>query len=126
MGIDSGSNSPDDHGPTSSKPNSPALHTITREHERRRGLTQTLTVIERALFTMVSVAVSILIPEFSSMMAFLGSFSAFLICVIGPVAAKVALAGRSGIWDALLLMIAVGMAAWGTGAAVWSGAQGGV
>jgi solute carrier family 32 (vesicular inhibitory amino acid transporter) len=81
---------------------------------------------ERALLTSLSVAVSILVPEFSSMMAFLGSFSAFLICVIGPVSAKVAMTGRCGPWDAFLLLTAVMMAVWGTGAAFWSAGEGGV
>jgi len=66
------------------------------------------------------VAVSILVPEFSSVMAFLGSFSAFMLCVIGPVSAKSALAGRWSVWDVLLLVVAVIMAVWGTVAAFWS------
>lgn len=126
LGIDSSSQSADDHGPPVSKPNSPALHSVAHGHEHSRRVRKTLTAIERSIFTMVSVTVSILVPEFSSMMAFLGSFSAFLICVIGPVSAKVALAGRCGVWDGLLLAVAVVMAVWGTGAAIWSGTQGGV
>lgn len=65
-------------------------------------------------------AVSILIPEFSSVMAFLGSFSAFMLCVIGPISAKSALAGRWGVLDVLLLIVAVIMAVWGTVAPFWS------
>jgi vesicular inhibitory amino acid transporter len=79
-----------------------------------------LIVIERIVFTLLSVGVSILIPEFSSVMAFLGSFSAFMLCVIGPVSAKIALAGRCGVWDALWLTIAIVMAIWGTFAALSS------
>jgi vesicular inhibitory amino acid transporter len=79
-----------------------------------------LTVIERIAFTFLSVGVSILVPEFSSVMAFLGSFSAFMLCVIGPVAAKSAIVGRWGVWDALLLVVAIVMAVWGTFAAFWS------
>lgn len=60
------------------------------------------------------------------MMAFLGSFSAFLLCVIGPVSAKIVLTGRCGLWDAILLVLATIMATWGTVAALWSTAEGGV
>lgn len=76
-----------------------------------------LMVIERSVFAVLTVAVSILFPEFGSMMAFLGSFSAFMLCVIGPVSAKVALAGKCSFTDAGLLVVAVVMAAWGTVAA---------
>lgn len=70
--------------------------------------------IERSLLTVAAVAVSILVPEFSAMMGFLGSFSAFLLCVIGPVSAKIAVNGRCGKWDAFLLVVAVMMAVFGT------------
>lgn len=126
LGIEVGSQYTDDHGSSAAKPNSPALHNVAHSHERSRRVRQILTVAERSMFTVVSVAVSILVPEFSSMMAFLGSFSAFLICVIGPVFAKVMLAGHCGVWDGFILAIAVVMAVWGTGAAFWSGARGGV
>jgi len=76
-----------------------------------------LVVVERTAFTCLAVLVSILIPEFSSVMAFLGSFSAFMLCVIGPISAKVALAGRCGWGDAVLLATGLIMAAWGTFAA---------
>ena len=69
------------------------------------------------MLAVLSVLVSISIPEFSSMMAFLGSFSAFMICVIGPVSAKVMLEGgwkKIQLHDLLLLLIAIVMAAWGT------------
>ena len=126
LGIDSSSQYPDDHGPSASKPNSPALHAVVPHHDRSRRVRKTFIAIERAIFTVSSVALSILVPEFSSMIAFLGSFSAFLICVIGPVSAKVALTRHCSIWDGVLLAVAVVMAVWGTGAAFWSGAQGGV
>jgi vesicular inhibitory amino acid transporter len=45
---------------------------------RRAGV-----VVERITFTLLSIAVSICIPEFSAMMAFIGSFSAFLLCLVG-------------------------------------------
>lgn len=50
-------------------------------------------------------------------MAFLGSFSAFVLCVIGPIAAKVAIEGRCGFFDGFVMVLAIVMAVWGTGAA---------
>ncbi|GJE86038.1 amino acid transporter [Phanerochaete sordida] len=126
LGIEVNSASADDHG-ISSKTNSPHVgNDATPPSERRVALKRLFTIVERALFTVASVAVSILVPEFSSMMAFLGSFSAFLLCVIGPVSAKVALTGRWTFWDSLLLLVGTIMAAWGTGAAFWSAGEGGV
>lgn len=83
-------------------------------------LKRILTVAERIVFAFLSVGVSILVPEFSVVMAFLGSFSAFMLCVIGPISAKSAMLGRWGVWDIILLVIATVMAAWGTIAAFWS------
>ena len=81
-------------------------------------LNQILIVVERSVFALMAVAFSIFIPEFSAMMAFLGSFSAFMLCVIGPVAAKVALTnGKIGAFDAMLLAVGAAMMVWGTGAA---------
>ena len=80
-------------------------------------LNQILIVVERSVFALMAVAFSIFIPEFSAMMAFLGSFSAFLLCVIGPVSAKVALEGKCSWLDAVLLLMAFVMATWGTIAA---------
>ncbi|PAV21981.1 amino acid transporter [Pyrrhoderma noxium] len=84
---------------------------------RPRFLTDLLVVIERSVFACLSVAVSIFIPDFSSMMAFVGSFSAFILCVIGPVSAKIALSRKCSWADAGLMGIAIIMAAWGTIAA---------
>lgn len=127
LGIDTGSQSPDDHG-ISVKPSGPHAddNASTTPSKSRLALKKAFMTLERALFTLTSVIVSILVPEFSSMMAFLGSFSAFLLCVIGPVSAKVALTGRCSMWDGLLLVTAVIMATWGTAAAFWSTAEGGV
>ncbi|KAF7978865.1 hypothetical protein HWV62_44343 [Athelia sp. TMB] len=95
-------------------------HPITPHHQRNQKAKFILTIVERVVFTFLAVGVSILVPEFSAVMAFLGSFSAFMLCVIGPVCAKSALAGRWGFWDAILLIVAVVMAVWGTCAAFWS------
>ena|ERR1700722_7172813 len=86
------------------------------QHAARRALF----VVERVLFTLLSVGISILVPEFSSSMAFLGSFSAFVICVIGPISAKIALTQRYGLLDIFLLITASVMAIWGTAAAFWT------
>ena len=51
------------------------------------------------------------------MMAFVGAFSAFLLCVIGPVSAKIALERKCKWKDGALLLIAVVMTVWGTIAA---------
>ena len=48
-------------------------------------------IVQRIVVTCLAVLVSVVVPEFSAMMAFLGAFSAFMLCVIGPVAAKIAL-----------------------------------
>lgn len=95
----------------------PSAAIAVRPAKRSRFLTNTLIFLERSVFACLAVAVSIFIPEFSAMMAFLGSFSAFLLCVIGPISAKAALAGRCSLGDALLLLVGVIMTAWGTVAA---------
>jgi vesicular inhibitory amino acid transporter len=86
----------------------------------RLALRHMLIIFERVAFTLFSVGVSILVPEFSSVMAFLGSFSAFVICVIGPILAKMMLSRRAEMLDTVILSIATVMAVWGTLAAFWS------
>ncbi|CAK5263707.1 unnamed protein product [Mycena citricolor] len=83
----------------------------------RVSLKNTLWVLQRVVVTLASVVVSIYVPEFSAAMAFLGSFSAFLLCILGPIAAKVSIERRCGLFDGLIMMIALVMAVWGTGAA---------
>jgi vesicular inhibitory amino acid transporter len=70
---------PDDH---TAKPRTLSIHGHP-PNAPRLGLRRAGVVIERTVFTFVSIAVSILVPEFSSMMAFIGSFAAFLLCLIG-------------------------------------------
>jgi len=67
----------------------------------------------RFLLAGMSVTVSVLIPNFSAMMSFLGSFSAFTICIIGPILAHIQLNGGKW-WDKVVLGIAMMMAVWGT------------
>ncbi|KAL4243589.1 amino acid/polyamine transporter 2 family protein [Abortiporus biennis] len=96
-------------------------HEFTGLHPQRSvAVTRVLKAIERSAFVVISVITSILVPEFSSMMAFLGSFSSFLLCVIGPVSAKIALTGRASWLDLVILITGIIMAVWGTGAAIWS------
>ncbi|OSD03515.1 hypothetical protein PYCCODRAFT_1388448 [Trametes coccinea BRFM310] len=108
-----------------------------------RAVKRALIALERAALTLLAVAVSILVPEFASVMAVLGSTFSFVLCVIGPVAAKVALGGvggesvgvgvvglaglrgwvrRCGVWDWALLVGSTLMAVWGTICAFMSAA----
>ena len=64
--------------------------------------------------TFMAVAVSIAVPEFSSMLGILGNVFSFLLCVIGPICAKIAIDKEYTKWDALFLLIGVAMASWGT------------
>src|SRR5437588_7704844 len=86
----------------------------------RRLFSRVVFIVERVSVAVLSIAVSIIVPEFSSLMAFLGSFSAFTLCVIGPISAKIALEGKCGFVDASLLAVATLMATWGTIAAFWT------
>lgn len=83
-------------------------------------LKKALAIIQRIVVTVLSVSVSIAIPEFSSMMAFLGSFTAFMLSIVGPVLAKIMIDGRCGFFDGSLVALGIGMAVWGTLAAFWS------
>ena len=74
-------------------------------------------IFERIALALLAVTVSILVPEFSTMMAFLGSFSAFVLCVIGPVCAKVALQRKCSYFDGALLVSSIIFTIWGTSAA---------
>ena len=76
--------------------------------------------VARVGLVLLAVTVSILVPDFGSTMAILGSFSAFLLCVIGPVAAKMAIEGRRSVQDVIFFATAICMAAWGTAIAVSS------
>lgn len=71
-------------------------------------------IVQRSLMALLTVAVSIAIPEFSSMMGILGSLFSFLICVIGPISAKIAIDRKCSLFDGSILLIGVAMASWGT------------
>ncbi|KAF8605185.1 hypothetical protein BDV93DRAFT_439599 [Ceratobasidium sp. AG-I] len=87
------------------------LSTSTQAQEKRKAFLRT---IERIALALSVVAVAILFPAFGAVMAFLGAFSAFMLCVIGPICAKAALERRMGWIDRVLLGVGVGMAATGT------------
>jgi len=117
LGLDGGSGTLDDHVVKAPSHDPEIGRSASKNNRARNGM---LTAVERALFTLCSVAVSVFVPDFSSMMAFLGAFSSFLLCVIGPVSAKIALTGRCGWWDGFLLVTGIIMATWGTIASFWS------
>lgn len=71
-------------------------------------------MIQRTLTTLLSVAVSMAFPEFSSMVGILGAVFSFLLCVIGPICAKIVLERNCTKWDVLVLLIGVAMGSWGT------------
>ena len=91
---------------------------VPSEDEGRTGYLRHLwsklfVIVERTSTTALAVYVSVTIPEFSSMMAFLGSFSAFMICVIGPIFAKMSITGKREPFDILLLCVSIVMATMG-------------
>ncbi|KAI0724468.1 transmembrane amino acid transporter protein-domain-containing protein [Cerioporus squamosus] len=110
---------PGDHGhgvpvPTSS---TAAAAAAAAAASKSKSVKTILIAVERTVLTLLSVAVSILVPEFASVMAVLGSTFSFLLCIIGPVSAKIALTGglrRCGLWDGVLLVVSIAMAVWGT------------
>ncbi|KAI0793422.1 transmembrane amino acid transporter protein-domain-containing protein [Abortiporus biennis] len=121
LGIDPSAHAIDSHDEIPKPSEEDVPHEFTGLHPQRSvAVTRVLKAIERSAFVVISVITSILVPEFSSMMAFLGSFSSFLLCVIGPVSAKIALTGRASWLDLVILITGIIMAVWGTGAAIWS------
>jgi solute carrier family 32 (vesicular inhibitory amino acid transporter) len=79
-----------------------------------------LIICERIGLVCLAVTVSILVPNFGTIMAILGSFSVFVLCVIGPILAKISLEGKATIVDVVILTSSIAMALWGTLAAFWS------
>lgn len=82
-----------------------------------RSLKRILIACQRIALVCLAVAVSILVPNFGSIMAVLGSFSVFVLCVIGPISAKMTLQRKATAVDAMILMVSTVMAIWGTVAA---------
>ncbi|KAL1952046.1 hypothetical protein VTO73DRAFT_1195 [Trametes versicolor] len=127
LGIDTSGVAPSsDHGGGPSTTTLPVTASPLRKSPL--AVKAALIALERSVLTLLAVAISILVPEFASVMAVLGSTFSFVLCVIGPVSAKIALAGvgvaagggvggwwrRCGWWDGLLLVVSASMAVWGT------------
>ncbi|KZT59702.1 hypothetical protein CALCODRAFT_430659 [Calocera cornea HHB12733] len=92
---------------------------------KRRITKQTLYILlARVVLSLTIVLTAILIPSFSIVMSFLGAFSAFLLCVIGPVSAKCAVEGRWKWYDVIILVVACLMALTGTIAGFMEGPPG--
>ncbi|KAF8481230.1 transmembrane amino acid transporter protein-domain-containing protein [Russula ochroleuca] len=92
---------------------------VTWVRKLNRSLRRVLIACERISIVCLTVVVSILVPNFGTVMAILGSFSVFVLCVIGPIAAKMSL-GDTTIVDVVILTSSIVMALWGTVAAFWS------
>ncbi|KAF9015332.1 transmembrane amino acid transporter protein-domain-containing protein [Cyathus striatus] len=107
LGLDSPLSSPED---LAVKLNGLSL----MAHARTFNYKRILAMLQRIVMTLLSVVVSICVPEFSSVMAFIGSFAAFMICIIGPILAKIALAGYCNIFDGCIIAVGTVMAVWGT------------
>ena len=118
LGLDTTGASPDPHGAPPSSAHSSSVSPQTPNTTLAHKLRSMFIAAERVALTLLSVVVSIVVPEFASVMAVLGATFSFLLCIIGPVCAKVALGGGlrrgCGFWDAVLLVVAAGMAVWGT------------
>lgn len=101
-------------------------HSTNHDHDpdarvqSRITLRQFASIVQRVVVTMVVVAVSIAIPEFGSIMGFIGTVFAFLMSFIGPICAKIAFEKRCSGSDALMVVIGVSMASWGTFSVVYS------
>jgi Transmembrane amino acid transporter protein len=76
------------------------LTTTTPKFLQTETFRKTGIAIERTVFALLAVLISIIVPEFGSMIGFLGAFSVFLLCVIGPVSAKIAI--RVGVGRGML------------------------
>lgn len=118
LGIDTaGSSSGDAHGPAPTSSASAFPSSSPSTQSSKPNVKALFVALERTLLTLAAVAVSILVPEFASIMAVLGSTFSFVLCIIGPVSAKLALEGglRRRVWsDGALLVVSTGMAVWGT------------
>ncbi|KAJ7357064.1 transmembrane amino acid transporter protein-domain-containing protein [Mycena albidolilacea] len=80
----------------------------------RENVNRALRIVQRICVTLLSVVMSVLVPGFSEILAFLGCSSAFMLCVIGPLAANASISGRCGITDGVIMVLALTMAVWGT------------
>ncbi|KAF9535855.1 transmembrane amino acid transporter protein-domain-containing protein, partial [Crepidotus variabilis] len=111
LGIDAPLTSPED---LADKPDGLA---VSPKNSHFSNWRRVIGAVQRIVLVALSVGVSIVIPEFSSMMAFLGSFSAFMISIVGPVAAKIAIEKKYNRLDIFIIVVGTIMALWGTVAA---------
>ncbi|KAK0481187.1 transmembrane amino acid transporter protein-domain-containing protein [Armillaria luteobubalina] len=75
---------------------------------------QLLCIAQRLSITLLTVVVSIMVPDFGRVTELMGSFSAFLIVVICPIGAKIAITRACGFFDILVLGISFLVGTWGT------------
>ncbi|KAJ6604347.1 transmembrane amino acid transporter protein-domain-containing protein [Mycena vulgaris] len=87
---------------------------LSASHAARENVKRGLRVVQRICVSLLAVTISILVPGFSEILAFLGCSSAFMLCIIGPVAAKASISGRCGMLDGTIMGLAFIMAVWGT------------
>ncbi|KAJ7666414.1 transmembrane amino acid transporter protein-domain-containing protein [Mycena rosella] len=87
---------------------------LTGAQASRENVKRGLRTVQRICVALLSVMMSILVPGFSEILAFLGCSSAFLLCVIGPLAAKTSISGSCGVLDGMVIAFAFIMAIWGT------------
>ncbi|KAF8213380.1 transmembrane amino acid transporter protein-domain-containing protein [Mycena galopus ATCC 62051] len=80
----------------------------------RENVNRVLRIVQRICVTLLSVMTSVLVPGFSEILAFLGCSSAFMLCIIGPVAANASISGRCGIVEWAMMALALLMTVWGT------------
>ncbi|KAJ7786003.1 transmembrane amino acid transporter protein-domain-containing protein [Mycena metata] len=80
----------------------------------RENVKKALRILQRICLTLLSVMMSILVPGFSEILAFVGCSSAFILCVVGPLAVNASMSGKCGVLDGLIMTSALVMAVWGT------------
>jgi len=86
----------------------------------QRSFRRLLIACERISIVCLAVTVSILVPDFGTIMAIVGSFSVFALCVIGPITAKISLERETTVVDLMILTTSIVMAVWGTVVAAFS------
>ncbi|KAJ7130062.1 transmembrane amino acid transporter protein-domain-containing protein [Mycena crocata] len=96
--------------PSSNEEMGKVSHALTFRKNIKRGLR----ILQRICVTLLSVMMSVLVPEFSETLAFLGCSSAFMLCIIGPIAAKASITGKCGMIDRGIMVLSMAMAIWGT------------
>ncbi|KAJ7071327.1 transmembrane amino acid transporter protein-domain-containing protein [Mycena amicta] len=88
--------------------------TDTQKKKTPENAKRILRLFQKTSVVCLSIMVSILVPGFASVLAFLGCSSAFLLCVIGPLVANAAIRRSCVVFDATIVLLSLGMASWGT------------